>query len=346
MTDLNRPLLKDNAPNPFTQLLNAVKEVRYSDSITVAAGCDFYIAQRLKPQSAHPSTIKSWESLRDEWTRVFPGLKVNDLTPRHILQMYEEFYKGIPNYIRKTVQNEDGTTTRLPNSIRHVRKRHEMLLGMLQFLVGLELCDPNVLVSIKLTPYPHQLVRESLKPNRTKRYTSEEDMENVLSYCKDPNIVAICRIVFLSGARTVMIGGLHEADITILDDDFWYYDPTYHKTSRFGHRRIIPFGPRCIQLLTEGLSRKHLSPGPIFRTTFGTPYTVDWLSTKLRKLCKKAGRPLFTMSDLRRTRSQLYRVQYNKDIESLMMGHSQDVAEKYYNKENLQLMMEVAKEVL
>ena len=346
MTDIELQR-KTQFENPFRRIITAVQESNlYPDTVTVAAGFDFYIAQRIRPHHRTKSKLNMFTNIKRKWEMVHPGLLVKDLTPRHVMEIYPKLYEGLPS-VGKMREDENGNLVRVPNKISTMAADHNGLKSMLSFLVGLQLCDPAILVLVKLTPRPQQLVREGLTPNREKRYVSEEDLENMLCYARNNVEADLVRLVFYSGARTTEVCDMFECDITILNDDTWYHDPTFHKTSGYGHKRLLMFGPKCIEILTRQLNRDpsmRRKDHPVFRQPdTGSRYQVIRLSDKLKKYCKRAKMQRFTMIDLRRSYSQRIHDKYGPEVESWMCGHTMETAERHYTKENTVMMSQIAK---
>jgi integrase len=343
--DLNR---KTQFENPFKRIITAVKDSNlYSDTVTVAAGFDFYIAQRIRPNHRTTSKAKFFTLLKRKWEEVHPGLLVKDIEPRHVMEIYPKLYEGLPS-ASKMKEDENGNLVRVPNKISYMADEHRGFKSMLRFLVGLQLCDPAILTLVKLTPNPNQLVREGLKPNREKRYVSEEDLENMLCHARNQIEADLIRLVFWSGARTTEICNMFECDITIFNETTWYHDPTFHKTSGYGNKRVLMFGPKCIEIITRQLNRDpdmRQRCHPVFRQPeTGSRYRVEKLSEKCVKYCKRAGVKPFTMVALRRSYSQRIYDKYGKEMESWMCGHTMETAERHYTKENMILMSQIARD--
>jgi len=337
--------IRRSLENPFETLMRNLPSV--DSELTLCAGFEVFIKTRLIPNKVHQDTLNDYRYLQRRWRELYPNLMLKDLTPRVALSMFAVFYEGSPRSVEpRIMETDDGRIYRDPVQPARVAKLHKMMIAVVRYLVGMQLCDANILAAIQTVPMPTVIAASRKKPNRKKRLVSEEEMERILnSIPHHPTRDAIA-LMYLTGARPADIRRLHKDHITRVSDTFWYYDPPVHKTSHIGNARLVPLGPRSIEVLKRHVDLRHNTDGPVFRDKYGKPLSSQTLRKVILRRCNWLDIPKLTPRDLRTTYSNKIRAAYDERTAALMCCHTDDIAEKYYLTENLNKMAAVAKAML
>jgi integrase len=101
---------------------------------------------------------------------------------------------------------------------------------------------------------------ESLRRGRTLaretqpvRPADETSVRAVLPYASKP-VAAMMELQLLTGMRSGELVILRPRDVDRAAET-WMYEPSEHKTAWRSHKRVVPFGPRCREILTPFLVR-------------------------------------------------------------------------------------------
>lgn len=328
--------------NPFEDLMESIQHIKEAE-ITLSAGFEFFIKHRIVARKCHPYTVSDYRYLQRRWKEEYPGLMLHEITPNHLLHMYAVLYAGSP-CISRNVFEVDGEKYTKPVQIPHLNSMRNSFLAVIRYLVGIQLCDAQILAALESVPPPGDIVRHVPTQNRHKRFVTEEEVRKVVGGWPNHASRDAVLLMFLSGGRPGDILHMHKDNLTLVADDFWYHDVPHHKNSHRGHSHLVPFGPECIGILKNHLRLQHSFDGPIFRDPHGFGLNVQSLHQKLQKSCKKYGIERFNFQALRRSFANRIRNTYGPEVEILMCGHTKSVAERHYLMQNMQTMQQVARE--
>jgi integrase len=79
-----------------------------------------------------------------------------------------------------------------------------------------------------------------------------EDVVKVLPFCTRP-VAAMLELQWLCGMRSGEVRIMRTVDIDRTNPECWLYRPFTHKNAWRGQERVVPLGPRCIEILRPWL---------------------------------------------------------------------------------------------
>jgi len=177
--------------------------------------------------------------------------------------------------------------------------------------VGRELVDPGVLQKLQAVP---MLKRGELGlvDNERVEGVDWKQIEATIPFLSDRNADVI-RLLCLTAARPDELLRLKPSDV--VDG---VYRPRHHKTERWNRRRVIPFGPVAMAILSK------------------YPGGFDWLGgahslyTAVRRACERGKIPYWFPYQIRHAALSRISLQHGKEIAQLVAGHSSpSMTERY-----------------
>lgn len=299
---------------------------------------ELYVARHLTKQHYAKSVILRYEYVAKRWNRAFHDLCACDVTPSHCRKMMVHFERGSKEVHGRS--DENGKV--MPVASATIAVYHKCLTVVMGWLYEYQFIehDPYFRVTLVKIPKDHRRVVR----NRRALVTDQE-LADVLATEKNEATRDIWQLIDLCGARPSELSGL-KMKMVDTSRDIWIYEPTQHKTAWMANDRLIQFGPRCQEILIRHKCKRRHEDGTIFRTDSGKSWTTDRLKLQLRKACKRAGiSPYFSMRDIRNRFSNRIDMQYGPEIESVVLGHTQEVAARHYRRKNIAILEAVAAEV-
>jgi integrase len=80
----------------------------------------------------------------------------------------------------------------------------------------------------------------------------EDDVKKVLPFCTRP-VAAMLELQWLCGMRSGEVRIMRTCDIDRTNPACWLYRPYTHKNAWRGQERLVPLGPRCVEIVTPFL---------------------------------------------------------------------------------------------
>jgi integrase len=211
--------------------------------------------------------------------------------------------------------------------------------------------------------------QNGVKPPKKVKPAPQEDIEAILPHL-NPVVRTMVELQALTGARPGEIRMMTTGQIDRSVDP-WTYNPTRHKTQRFGIDRIIPLGPRAQQLLASWL--KADPDAPLFspqdtcqrayeasqrptRTNrqragkrskkpkwkAGETYSKDAYRWAIERACVKANVPAFAPNQIRHSYATKVRHEYGLEAAQVLLGHSRADVTQIYAERNQALARDIA----
>ena len=123
----------------------------------------------------------------------------------------------------------------------------------------------------------------------------------------------------------------------------WIYQPGQHKTLHRGKVRLIPLNAKCQEILRPLI--KSADPDrPLFTGAHGRPWTSTVaLGAAIRRGCKAAGVPTWTVRQLRKNVAQTVDDAVGLQEASALLGHSgSEITKRVYAKETREKAIKAA----
>lgn len=129
-----------------------------------------------------------------------------------------------------------------------ITRRVSGLMHIFRWAVSRELVPVTVLDAIRTL--------EPLRHNEGRRLPPVKPVDDAIVDATiahlAPSLAAMVELQRITGMRPGEVCAMRTVDID-RSGKLWYYTPREHKTSRFGHERKIPLGPRAMKLLKPRL---------------------------------------------------------------------------------------------
>jgi integrase len=192
-----------------------------------------------------------------------------------------------------------------------VNARVRRIRTVLNWAVGAELIPAGVAYALRVVRglRPGQ---EGVRESEPRRPAFWEDVEKVLPFCARP-VGAMLRLQALTGMRSGEVRVMRTLDIDRTDPSCWLYRPGSdagphgaHKNAWRGQDRVVPLGPRCIDILKPWL-REDDPAAYLFsprqakeeyhaarRAARKTPWTPSQLARKRKKDPRRAPGACYT----------------------------------------------------
>lgn len=214
--------------------------------------------------------------------------------------------------------------------------------------------------------------QNGVKPAKKVKPAPPEDIEAILPVL-NPVVRAMVQLQVLTGARPGEIRRLSTGQIDRSVDP-WIYNPTHHKTERFGAVRQIPLGPRAQEILKDWL--KADPDAPIFspreacrivweasyspkrtdkqraskraknpRWHLGAMYSSDAYRWAIELACSRARVPVFSPNQIRHTYATRVRREYGPEAAQVLLGHAKANTTELYAERDLDKAIAIAKKI-
>ncbi len=232
-----------------------------------------------------------------------------------------------------------------PVKLRHLRKlwietgrwnrpvinnQINIIKQMFQWAVSHELVPVHIFQALRTV--------EGLKRGRTEARESKpvkpvaaEHIYNMLPYVAK-HIAAMLELQLLTGMRSGELVIMRPCDIDT-SGNLWIYTPTSHKTQHHGHKRQIPLGPRCQEILRPYLLKKTdaycFTPHDADvkynakRDRYSTKMYYQAVQCAIKRANKRGNLsiPKFTPHQLRHTAATRIRKEFGLDAARAVLGH-------------------------
>ncbi len=149
----------------------------------------------------------------------------------------------------------------------------------------------------------------------------------------------------------------------------WVYRPDAHKTEYHDLNRVVPFGPKCRELLSPWLDRDPdqylFSPKEVVaatrakrrKTSTEVPeklsykrgprdhYDDETYCRAVKRACRRAGVPIWTPNQLRHTAATFIREKFDLESAKIILGHQSAVTTEIYAEKDLKAAMEIVEAI-
>jgi integrase len=182
-----------------------------------------------------------------------------------------------------------------------------------------------------------------------------------------PVIRAMLEVQLNSGLRPGEVCRMTTGQIDMTGDQ-WVYKPAQHKTKHLGKTRVVPLGPKAMEVLKPWLkddpdailfrpqesyemSHEATKRGNRDRKVtrkprrFRAAYTKGTYATAVVRGCERAGVPIFRPNRIRHTYATKVREVLGVEAAQVMLGHSRADVTQIYADKNLNLAKEVARKI-
>jgi integrase len=171
----------------------------------------------------------------------------------------------------------------------------------------------------------------------------EEDFHAAVAVMT-PNVAAICRLLYLTGARVSEIRLMQVGDIDTTGD-VWLYRPGAHKNAWRGKTRTVCIGPQGQAVLMAFIGDAVQGDQFVFLSRTGKPYTLNGLESSVRGACKRAGVDHWSPGRLRHNTATNTRRKYGLDGARAVLEHSESSTTEIYAERDLQQRLEIMREI-
>jgi integrase len=189
-------------------------------------------------------------------------------------------------------------------------------------------------------------------------------------------VKAMVQILRFSNCRAEDVVAIRACDIC-MDSEVWSYRPASHKNAWRGHDRVIHFGKQAQEVLQPFLKddldayvfsprdslEQHHDERRALRKTKRTPsearqkrqarpkwlpgskYSVNTLQQAIRRACRRAGLPPWSVLQVRHSRATEVREWYGIEGAAASLGHRRVETSQIYAEKNERLSREIAREI-
>jgi integrase len=262
---------------------------------------------------------------------LWPDLPLDELRPFHLIAIQKRLIgKG---------HSRTGTNRRI-NQIKRV----------IRFGVKNGFIEPPILLGVQtvdaLLPGDSQAIE-----SRPRGAVSDSDVEATIPFLSE-RVAALVRFQRLTGCRPGEAVRLNMAEIEQISPSAWVYKPRNHKTAWRGKERIIPIGPKGIELITPWLRpeggylfqpRESLKKLPNWKRAPGCFWRVSSYTHAIARACGKAGIPIWSPNQLRKAKAQEIRDKFGLEAAAAALGNGVGVNDRHYSNQSIGPILEVAK---
>ncbi len=142
-----------------------------------------------------------------------------------------------------------------------INRDSQVIVRMFKWAVSDELVPAVLHQALACVEPLHRGEVSGLREPRRVEPVSDAAIEAILPLVPR-QVAALIRLQRFTGARAGELVGLRAIDLET-SSDVWLYRPDTHKTAHHGHRRTIPLGPKCQEVL-----RPFLTGRPVDRPLF------------------------------------------------------------------------------
>jgi integrase len=200
-------------------------------------------------------------------------------------------------------------------------------------------------------------------------------VEGTLPYLPRP-VAAIVLVLRYTGCRAADAVLMRGCDLR-MDGDIWTYEPGRHKNGWRGHARIIHLGPQAQEIIRpffradpqvflfsprdaweEHHARRRQqrqtkrTPSELRRRRKSNPkwspglrYTVNNLQQAVRRACRRAAIPEWSILQIRHARATDVRERYGIEGTAAALGHRRVETSQIYAEKNDKLSRDIAREI-
>jgi integrase len=177
----------------------------------------------------------------------------------------------------------------------------------------------------------------------------------------------------LCGARPQEVVSIRPCEV-LTDGKVWHYQPRSHKTAHLDRGKVIVLGPKAQDVLRPWMDRdlesccfvpaetsawnycrlrrrepatKRAENGEakVLKLSPGQRYTRHSYRTAVQRACKRAGIPVWSPRQLRHTRATLIRRAYGLEAAKAVLGHTDTKITEIYAERDLDLAMQIMREI-
>jgi integrase len=209
------------------------------ESITMNELIAMYVTHRSKAgDAARRGEIVRWRTVGAIVRRLYGTMPISEFGPLTFRALVNEF---IATEVHWKGEHKGHKWSRAT-----VNAAMLMVKMMFDWAVANELARPSQAHALRTV----KKLRKGEGARDTKKIEppAEEDIEAVLAIAT-PQLRAMIRLQWLTGMRAGELVQMKPISIDMSDPQVWVFRPEHHKTSRFGHVRQIPLGPKCQALI-------------------------------------------------------------------------------------------------
>lgn len=257
----------------------------------------------------------------------------------------------------------------------HINKQVRRIVAMFTWAAEKELVPATVPMALKTLA---GLKKGRCRARETKGVdcVPDADVDATLPYL--PVVIAdMVRFQRLTGARPSEVCLLRPCDLD-RSSEVWLYTPDSHKTEHHDKCRVIAIGPQAQQVLTSYLQRREdrycFSPAEseirrrasatagrktplscgnrvgsnrvLARSVFAADhYTADSYRRAIHRVCDKRGIPKWAPNRFRHTAATEIRKRFGLEAAQVICGHQRADVTQIYAERDLNLAVQVAREV-
>ena len=281
----------------------------------------------------HIFNMKTWDCFK-------PDLEADAVTPQLFIEWRAKLAEGSvrTGWGEKRPQSRARTT---------VNRNHQTFMRAMTWLMTMRHVSTETHYRLAHVPQFKQDRGQAKEPVQ-KPPLDDNNLDAVIAHCPNESFRELLMLMRLSGMRPEEAASLRKEDVDktpFEQHGVWIYCPQKHKTKYMGKGRVITFGPKCQEIIKRFEAKKRLEDGPLFRNDRGTAWTVINIYHRIQSICKKHKIPAWHTSQLRKARSNEVFSKYGLEAEEATLGHTQEIARKYYLLRDIRRASEVAREI-